>query len=142
MTYADASVIAGAYLVDEPTFGDARRRILDGDDAVVTSQVTTVEIAAALRAAHRAGRIGPPERLLRRFDADTRAGGPVGLLTLDANRSLPHARTLAERYPLEALDAIHIAVALDLPGEITFLTADRRQADAAGETGLTVELLG
>ena len=55
------------------------------------------------------------------------------------------AHRLLFRYPLRAGDAIHVATALSVDPtraeQQTFWTADRQQAHAAREEGLTVELL-
>lgn len=52
-----------------------------------------------------------------------------------------HAAELVLRYSLSGVDAVHLAIALDLaPGsELTFVTWDRRQAAAAHALGLTVQ---
>lgn len=53
---------------------------------------------------------------------------------------------LARRFPLRASDAIHVATALMLSDaqpklDLLFVTADRRQADAAEAEGLAVQFI-
>jgi hypothetical protein len=56
-----------------------------------------------------------------------------------------HACTLLELYPLRAADALQLAAALDYfdqtPRGHVFITGDQRLADAARQSGLTVELI-
>ncbi len=141
MTYADASAMIRAYFADEPAHASMRDRLLEGDEPIVSSEIVAVEVASAAWRANRAGRVNRADTVIQSFDEHRSFDGPLALITLDASRTLPAARELVARYPLTTLDAIHLAVALDLPGEVTFLTADRRQADAAVETGLAVEVL-
>jgi len=53
------------------------------------------------------------------------------------------ARTLLERYPLRAADALQLAAALawceGKPKGNVFLTFDRRLGEAAGQAGFTLE---
>ncbi len=142
MTYLDASAIVRAYFADEPAHAAMRDRLLTSDEAMVSSEIVAVEVASAAWRAHRAGRVKRADVVVERFDHHRSVDGPLALITLVPARTLPAARDMVDRHPLTTLDAIHIAVALDLPGEVTFLTADRRQADAAVETGLAVELVG
>jgi predicted nucleic acid-binding protein len=57
----------------------------------------------------------------------------------------PAACALLELHPLRAADALQLAVALEVcdrqPHGFSFITADRRLADAAGKTGFAVEYL-
>ena len=46
-----------------------------------------------------------------------------------------------ERYPLRAMDAIHLGCALAVEADL-FVSADKRQTEAARREGLEVELLG
>lgn len=145
VVYADTSALIRAYLPDEAGHGDLRARLLEGDDAVVTSEIAIVEITSALRAAGRHGRIPDADAFIDRAMQDMEPGGPITLLGLDPDRVIGRARHLCDRHPLRVLDAIHIAVALtDTPelaptGAVTFLTRDDVQAEAARREGLHVE---
>lgn len=143
MIYADASGIVRAYFADEPDH-DRLRALLLGNSPVVSSELARVELASAAAAAVRAGRIRRSGRLLARFDAEWGEEGRRTLLDLDPARALPRAYELVLDYRLRALDAIHLAVALEdgraLAGdeELVFVTRDGDQAAAAAALGLTV----
>lgn len=142
--YADTSALARAYLADEEDHAVLRRRLLEGDEPVVTSEFTRLELASAVLAAARNSRLGDPAPLLARIDADCRPGGPVALVRLDAAAVLPRAYDLVRAYPLGAADALHVAVALAASGpggpaeEVVFVTRDARQGEAARAEGLSV----
>ncbi len=145
MIYADASVLAAAYLGDEQAFTRAVELLGHVDEPVITSQISVIELASALWAAERAGRLASATRALERFDADSGVLGLVGILALDADRAFGRARRLLAEHPLRTMDAVHVSVALDEAARstsLTFMTADRRQARAAEAAGLGVELIG
>lgn len=141
--YADTSALVRAYFDDEPDHGTLRRLLLEGAEPVVTSTLARVELASAVAAAARAGRLDRPRLTLDRFDADC-ANGPVTLLSLDSEEALPLAYRLVAEYPLHSLDAIHLAVAMTkaavlAAGErLVLVTRDGRQAEAAQALGLEV----
>lgn len=141
--YADSSALARAYLADEPEHAALRELLLEGDEAVVTSELAAVELSAAFGAAARAGRVRDLRKLVRRIDADL-SGDPVALLALRPEEVFPAARRLVHAHPLYAADAIHLAVALvDAPElaadrTVVLVTSDRRQAEAARAEGLPV----
>lgn len=140
MRYADASVLVSAYVTDEVDHGRWRESILEGTEPVVSTELVRVEVASAIARAGRAGRVRP-EPTLARFEADCGPGGPIQLIALEAEPVLGRAVLLVQEHRVYAMDAIHLAVALEqvLPlaaGEpIAFLTADRRQAAAARALG-------
>ncbi len=141
--YADTSALARAYLSDEPEHAALRDLLLESGSAVVSSELASVELAAAMAAAERARRIADAEMVLKRIGADL-AGDPVALLALSPPTVFPAALRLIDRYPLFAVDAIHLAVAIvDAPayaadGRVVLVTRDRRQADAARSEGVSV----
>jgi len=150
LRYVDTSALVRCYLPDEPDHAELRALILDGPSPVVTSELTRVELASAMSAAHRAGRINDLSMLLDRVDADCGADGPVALLALDAPAVLPVARRFVLDHSLRTVDAIHLAVAtttvrdvLDDEQEddasIVVVTRDERQAVAARALGFEVE---
>ncbi|WP_217915440.1 type II toxin-antitoxin system VapC family toxin [Miltoncostaea marina] len=144
LIYADTSAIVRAYMPDEPDHALMRAALLDGDAPVATSALAELELTSAMRAAHRAGRLADPDAMLDQIAADASAEGPLILLALDPLRALPRAQELCDRHPLRALDALHLAVALDDasriagPGGLAFATCDRAQAEAARAEGLAV----
>lgn len=142
--YADTSALIRAYFADEPDHPQLRALLLEGHAAVLTSELARIEFASAVMAAARAGRLGTPENLLQRFDSDCGDGGPIALVRLEAEALLAVARDLVVSHALRTLDAIHVAAALaELPAlpegeDLTFVTRDRAQAQAAADLGLPV----
>lgn len=142
--YADTSALVRAYFADEVDHSLLRELLLEDGNPVVTSEITRVEIASAVRAASSGGRLRRWRALLARIDADCGAGGPVMLLALRLDLVLPAARSLVLDHGLRTLDALHLAVAIEQcpilvdDGEITFVTRDRVQAAAAEALGFLV----
>lgn len=144
LLYADTSALARAYLADEPDHEMLREMLLEGPDQVVTSALARVELASAIRTAANAGRLRRWKSLLERIDADCEEQGPLTLLTLQPDVVLEPAYDLVLHHRLRALDAIHLAVALEdcprLAGDddIAFVTRDADQAAAASTLGLAL----
>lgn len=144
LLYADTSALARAYFADEPDHALLRELLLDGSEPVVTSEVSRVELATAIRAADRAGRLRRGQDVLDRIDADCREEGPLTLLALRPDVVLRLAYRLVLEHRLRTLDAIHLAVALEeCPpladgDDIVFVTRDTDQATAAAAAGLAV----
>ena len=126
--YADASALV-KLVRDEPESQTLRTFVADAD--LVSCELVLTEIPRAIRraAAHDA-----------RLDLDRlmdRAGEVVdalGLLPLD--RALLLAAGALSEPALRALDAIHVAAAVDLGPLDGFVTYDERQAAAARLAGL------
>jgi uncharacterized protein len=142
--YADTSAVIRAYFADEPDHTPLRRLLLSGRHPVVTSELTRVEFASAVAAAHRGGRVVQPERYLDWFDEDCDQDGPLTLVRLDAAAVLPFARELVTVERLHTLDAIHLAVALTdgralaAGDQVVLVTRDTQQAIAAKARGMSV----
>ncbi|MDT7799444.1 MAG: uncharacterized protein QOI78_2877 [Actinomycetota bacterium] len=143
--YADTSALVTAYLHDEPGHGKLRELLLEGDELVLSSDLTRIEFASALTAARRTGRIPDPAPVLAHFDHLASPRGALALIPFDAKSVIPAARRLViEHHPLRTLDAIHIAVAMHDTAEltggapVTFVTRDDRQAEAAKASGFEV----
>lgn len=142
LLYADTSAVLRAYFVDEPDHGLLRAMLLEGEDAVVTSELARVELASAIRAASRSGRLPTWQELLARIDADCGEDGPITLLALRPEVVLPTAYRLVLEHQLRTLDALHVAVAveecptLSEEGEVVFVTRDEDQAATAAALGL------
>lgn len=143
--YADPSALIRAYLADEPDHAELRAMLLEGADHVISSEIARVEQASAARAAARAGRIEAVGDLLDRFDLHTRSEARITLLVLRPEAILGRAYDLVTAHKLRALDAIHLAVALEdgrtvaAGDELVFVTRDEDQAAAARELGLAVQ---
>jgi uncharacterized protein len=142
--YADTSVLIRAYLKDEADHLQLRAGILEGPDAVVTSELARVEFASAVRAAAQAARVGGQQELLDHFDADCQPEAQIRLLELRADTVLASAYRLVLEHRLRTLEAVHLAVALeerdDLAelAEVAFVTRDADQAVAARALGFEV----
>jgi predicted nucleic acid-binding protein len=140
--YADTSALVRAYLVDEPDHELLRYRLLEADDPVVTSELARVELAGAVMAAARQGRLGQPEVVLDRFATDCSDHGPMALLRLDPVPVLRLARELVGGNLVGTLDPIHLAVARTTAAELVagepliVVTRDDRQAEVARALGL------
>ncbi len=112
----------------------------------MTSQISVVEVSAALTAARRAGRLSDDALARLLPTASNLAGGNVTLLALEPDTTVARARELVIEHRLRALDAIHLAVAdldarrLTEPEEkLVFATRDADQAAAARALGLLTD---
>jgi uncharacterized protein len=126
--YADASALVKVVL-DEPE-SDALRLYVDGAD-LVSCELLLTELPRAIRRAAAGDRRLPLDRLIARAGEVVDA---VALLPLDAGL-LRTAGAIAEPV-LRALDAIHLAAAIDLSPIDAFITYDERQSAAARLAGL------
>lgn len=133
-----------AYLQEEPDHVALRQLLLEGEDPVISSALTRLELASAAHAAGRARRLSEPSRLIDRFDTDCGHGGLVALVRLRPDPVLETARRIVTHHGQRTLDAIHLAVALEdgvplaMPDALVFVTRDRAQSRAAVRLGLEV----
>ena len=106
-------------------------------DAVVTSRIADVEVKSVLAAAERIGRIDAAPAAAAR---DRWKELWPSLAKVEVTASLTeHAAELADRRPLRAGDALHLASALLLRDARPVLAAwDKRLAAAGRAEGLTV----
>lgn len=109
----------------------------EGGDTLLTSRIADVEVRAVLAAAERIGRIdaAPATQARERWDELW-----PGLAKVEPTRQVADAAgALADRRPLRAADAIHLASALLVrEADPLFAVWDRRLADAARAEGLLV----
>lgn len=129
-TYVDSSALLKRY-VDEPDSSVAET-LLAADPVLVTSWLTLVEVRRTL------ARLLEPTQLIaaRRqvhLDLDEFALVSVDPVVCEA------AANIGEQLGVRSLDAIHLASAqrLQVPN-LTFVTFDLRQAQAARSLGFTV----
>jgi len=144
LIYLDSSVLARAYLVDEPGHAEALA-LLTGESFVTTSTLTVVEVTSALVRAARARRLADLDGALASLDADTGADGPVILIRADQLTAENMARRLVRDHALRALDALHLAVAelsaRPLAGDdedVAIASRHSAQRTAAGVLGFLV----
>ncbi len=126
--YADASALVK--LIREEPESEALRNFVEGADLVSCDLVLTEVPRAIRRAAARMPAL-PLDALIARAGETLEA---LALLPLGRGL-LARAGALAEP-ALRALDAIHVAAAVDLSPLDAFVTYDERQAAAARLTGL------
>jgi uncharacterized protein len=126
--YADASALVK--LVLEEVESGALRTYLEGAD-LLSSELVLTEIPRAVRRAAALEPQLPLDLLLERAAAlaDVLALRPIDRGILSAAGALPEP---AQR----ALDAVHVASAIDLGVIEAFITYDERQAAAARLAGL------
>lgn len=144
LLYADSSALVRAYFADETDHAELRSLLLEQREPVVTSEITRLELASAVRAASAAGRVARSRGLLARIDGDLAEDGAISPIDLRAEVIFPTAYRFILDHRLRPLDAIHLAVcAEDCPAlagddEIIFVTRDDDQAKAARALGFTV----
>jgi predicted nucleic acid-binding protein len=138
ISYAESSAVL-AWLLGEPS-GALTREVLSRSDRVVSSAITAVECARGLARARQTGRLPRAEELaaLRLLDV---AESSWDLHSV-SDRVLARARTGFPAEPVRTLDAIHLATAGLLHGElggVTMVTLDERIRGNA--LGLGMEVL-
>lgn len=113
---------------------------------VVGSRLVRLEVLSAFQRKQYEGRFTPERarRAWRTFRADEEAD--YRFVAIDGPTLSRAESLLLMHHPLRAADAIHIATALTLltvqPSlDLLFVTADRRQADAAEAEGLAVQFV-
>lgn len=142
IVYLDSSMLARAYLADEPEHKQAMSLLLDLEIGLITGTWTRIEVSGALVRAARAGR-GDEAGLLELLDADLGRDGPVTVVAADQKEAEERALNLVREHALRAMDAWHLAVAtltlpsLAEPGEdFGFATRDEAQSNVAASLGL------
>jgi predicted nucleic acid-binding protein len=141
IAYVDSSVLARAYLIDEPGHAEAVALIEDAEVALITGTWTRVEVSVALVRAARRGR-GKEAELLALLDADLGPEGPVTVVSAPQGTVEEQALVLVREHALRAMDAWHLATAaltirtLAEPGEeIGFASRDEAQSAVASLMG-------
>lgn len=126
--YADASALVKLIRREPET--PALRAFLSGAD-LVSCELVLTEVPRAIRRAVASDPDLPLERLIERAGEVLDA---VALLPLD--RALLMAAGALAEPALRALDAVHVAAAVDLSPLDAFLSYDERQAAAARLAGV------
>ena len=146
--FCDTSALARRYIRSEP----AARRVVEicraaSGHVVAVARITPVEIASTFARYRRDGALdeATSRRYWRLFQRHFR--DQYEIVEVD-HRIIEDASALLFRHPLRAYDAVQLACALEvrvaagLAADFRFCTADRRQAAAAADEGLAVELIG
>ncbi|MBG0828812.1 type II toxin-antitoxin system VapC family toxin [Planomonospora sp. ID67723] len=139
LTYIGSSVLACAYLPDEPGHRRARDLIESSDHLLVTGTLTVVEVTGVLVRASRAHRLLELDNALAVLASDLGEDGPVTLVAAARDSVELRATEIVYTHALRALDALHLAVAelaavplLDSPGDkLGFASRDISQSEAA-----------
>jgi len=145
ISYADPSAIVGTLLGDSRDLEGLRSRIIASDGAIVVSEIAVVEVASACMAAERGARITDGRAVIAKFQSWCAGGGRIRLLAMRDGSVFERAALITQEHRVYALNAIHLAVALQdvvplAAGEpVRFLTRDATQAQAARALGFTVE---
>jgi uncharacterized protein len=126
--YADSSALL-KLVRDEPESLVLRTFLAEAD--LVSCELVLTEIPRAIR---RAIALDPRLKLDRLMDRAGELLDALGLLPLE--RALLLAAGALSEPALRALDAIHVAAAIDLAPLDAFVTYDERQAAAARLAGL------
>jgi predicted nucleic acid-binding protein len=139
--YFDTSVLVKRYVEED---GAAQAHAFLRRYRFLSSAILPVEAVAALGRRREAGDLSEADHtaILRRLASDRTHWELV-----DPGRTvLARAEQLAGRHGLRALDALHVASALEFETStelrVPFITADRRQRDAAERSGLSVVWIG
>jgi predicted nucleic acid-binding protein len=123
IAYVESSALVKLVL-EEPE-SEALRGALGTYEARVTSELSVVEVTRATRRA-RPDAPADPDGVLARFD----------MLRID--RAIVDVAAHLGPASLRSLDAIHVATALAVPGELAFVAYDTRALDGATAAGLPV----
>lgn len=143
IVYIDTSALGRVYLGDQSDSAELSQIVYEGDSALITSELTDVELASAFARAHREGVIDAEsaDGLLEQYAADTSDAGPIGVVGLDTE-TIALAQRYVLRAPVGTLDAIHLAActgfARSTLDEVRFLSRDARQNEAARALGIAL----
>ena len=140
IVYLDSSVVARAYLVDEPGHPEALAVLRNPESTVVTGTWTRIEVTGALiRSARARGRA--EDEVLAALDADIRSRAIVLVDVLQAEIE-GVALAIVRQHGIRAMDAWHLACAslalaeLGEPSEkFGFATRNAEQAAVARALG-------
>lgn len=144
--YADASVLIKRHLIELGSSWFTALVEEHPDTQIVTSRLSTVEVVSGMARRVREGQLALEAYRQLRDDFLGLCKRSYLLIPL-TDSLLASARSLLERHPLRAYDALHLAAALaantqvQLSGlaALTFLAADTRLLAAASAAGLAVE---
>ncbi len=133
--YLDSSAIVKLVLPEDGS--DVAMELWTSEEPIATSAVSRVELSAAVGSALRSGRISSVD-----VPDDARDGELIAsraFVTPVVPPIVAAASELAFAYGLRALDAIHVASALDLrEARPVFVSWDERQRQAAAAEGLPI----
>ena len=134
--YLDASALVKLFVAEPDS--DTLNQALVGAEDVVLSDLTLTEMASALGRRRREGLLTQAESRRLHRDAEKLAVScRRAELTPPVHRRAERLLLTSREIPLRALDALHLALALDA-GAATLVTYDPRLRQAAGSQGVFV----
>lgn len=146
LVYADSSVLAKRHLPERGSHWVRQLTAPRSGNRVATARLTLVEVISALNRRVREGSLSATDYAVARNDFLARCRRSYCLVPI-TNALLTQARTLLERHPLRAYEALHLASALAVQQQmqaaglaaLTFLAADDRLLSAARAEGLLTD---
>ncbi len=133
----DSSALAKRY-VSEPGTEQVLRRCREADE-IVLSVLCVPELISAFNRLRREGKLS--ESRYRRLKSDLAADLEQATI-IDLTPSVVHRTVFClEHAPFRTLDAIHVASAIESLCDL-FISADRRQCEAAARLKLRTENVG
>lgn len=133
-TFFDSSALAKRYVFEAGT--PLVAQFCAQADEIVLAVIVVPELLSAFNRLRREGKLADPEYHLLKSElaADVAGATVIELSPLVIAKSLE----CLERFPLRAMDAIHLAAAVTA-GVQRFVSSDQRQCQAALSLGLAVE---
>ena len=140
--FADTSAIIKRYVPESGSDWVGSWAKLPSTDAVIISEITTVETVAFFTRRQREKNLSSDDLAMLRNDFLLHVEREYLVISVDSVVFI-RARNLVHRYPLRAIDAVQLACALDvmraLNLSLTFVSADRMLLAAAALEGLATD---
>jgi predicted nucleic acid-binding protein len=138
MIYLDSSALVKRYLKETGT--DVVNSIILSSKAKATSKLSYPEILSAFARKHRTNEIGNGllHSAINKFESDW-----IQLYVIEfSDEMLQPIKQVSQRYPLRAVDTVHLASALWLRSstkvDVTFVASDSRLLEAAQRENLQI----
>ena len=134
---ADSSAFAKRYVFEDGS--ELMDQLLNSTSELALSIIIVPEILSALNRRMREKYLSPNDyrQVKKQLMEDVHDATVIQITPA----VISHSVKLLERNVLRAMDAIHVACALEWQAEL-FVTADKRQLKAARESGLNTKYLG
>lgn len=136
LAFFDSSAFAKRYVGEEGT--EAVLAFCDRASDIGLSGIALPEIISAFCRLRREGKVSDAQ--YRQLKSSLLADIEDAAICDLTPQVLAHAMTSLETNVLRGMDALHIGSALALKADV-FVSADRRQCDAAAKAGLNVQMV-
>lgn len=147
-SFFDSSGLIRRYDADEPGAASVEMLCMpENSERIFLSRLARLELVSGFQRKLHEGAFSAP-RLAAAWNAYLQHERQAYQFVEIDDQILARAEELLRnRHPLRAADAVHVASALELRAgggvpSLRFVTADRRQANAAEAEGLAVQLVG